>query len=780
MTYAPWDGTAASTGDPSYQLAFLSTAVNGGNPRLAIRNGIDSTWNAWKELLTSANYNTYSPTLTGGGASGTWGINITGNAATATSATTAGTVTTAAQPAITSVGTLTSVTTSGPIYRSAAGAGYLNGNYAGVESTATSGAIYSIGGAYVPGTTNLGNMYGIGYGYSGNAGITATGAPASRWGMYVASAGVSRIFMDSDNGNVYINGSYNGAGTGLTGTAAGLSIGGNAATATSAVNSDTVDGYHASQLGFYQSYRDFPSGTLIQTDIDYSVTSGEPWLLEIEGNSYGNIRPMTAKYQGYIYSDTVINHGGTAVGYKITGMSLFNLGGKLCFWFPNQGYWQGYNVFVNSSYDGVKRNRLVSTSNAVKPGGITKEVAMTFQQVLDATNYNTYSPTLTGVGASGTWGISVTGNATTAANSVRAISAGSYGSTEVYGSNGGWSGVRFNTPNSVFMVRDSDSYSGMFKNNATWTWAFDTNGALATGSVPWSLVTAKPTTVAGYGITDFVSGTSTTPVAADATTTNGHYYTNANIALFGQTDGSLNVQSYSSAWVTQIFQDYRTGQIALRGKNNGTWQAWRVGLDSSNYTSYAPTLTGGGASGTWGINISGNAATATSATTATTAGTVTTAAQPNITSVGTLTDAYTSGWFRNTTAGMGLYNQATARHLYSESTAYWRTSSDNGLKFYDGANSTLRGYVYHNASGFGLLGNLGGWGIKIPVGSDVPEATSGFRSTIVYDLDNASYYVDPGSTSRANIIQANIYSSPYSGGDSGLTGARHYQWGYQE
>ena len=35
------------------------------------------------------------------------------------------------------------------------------------------------------------------------------------------------------------------------------------------------------------------------------------------------------------------------------------------------------------------------------------------------------------------------------------------------------------------MVRDSDSYAGMFKNNATWIWAFDQNGSLVTGTVPW-------------------------------------------------------------------------------------------------------------------------------------------------------------------------------------------------------------------------------------------------------------------------------------------------------
>jgi hypothetical protein len=85
MTYAPWVGNTVSTGDASYQLAFGSTATNGsGTPQLRIRKGIDSTWNSWYDLLTSANYNSYSPTLTGSGASGTWGINITGNAASVT------------------------------------------------------------------------------------------------------------------------------------------------------------------------------------------------------------------------------------------------------------------------------------------------------------------------------------------------------------------------------------------------------------------------------------------------------------------------------------------------------------------------------------------------------------------------------------------------------------------------------------------------------------------------------------------------------------------------
>jgi hypothetical protein len=41
---------------------------------------MSSNGSTFSTILNSANYNSYAPTLTGGGASGTWGINITGNA----------------------------------------------------------------------------------------------------------------------------------------------------------------------------------------------------------------------------------------------------------------------------------------------------------------------------------------------------------------------------------------------------------------------------------------------------------------------------------------------------------------------------------------------------------------------------------------------------------------------------------------------------------------------------------------------------------------------------
>ena len=59
MTFAPWDGTSASTGDSSYQLAFANqSGVNGsGVPMLKIRKGIDGKWTtSWYKFWTQADF----------------------------------------------------------------------------------------------------------------------------------------------------------------------------------------------------------------------------------------------------------------------------------------------------------------------------------------------------------------------------------------------------------------------------------------------------------------------------------------------------------------------------------------------------------------------------------------------------------------------------------------------------------------------------------------------------------------------------------------------------
>ena len=68
---------------------------------------------------------------------------------------------------------------------------------------------------------------------------------------------------------------------------------------------------------------------------------------------------------------------------------------------------------------------------------------------------------------------------------------------------------------------------------------------------------------------------------------------------------------------------FHSNILAYKRVASGVSYNWITLLDSSNYTSYVPTKTGSGASGTWGINVTGssgsctgNAATATTATSA--------------------------------------------------------------------------------------------------------------------------------------------------------------------
>jgi hypothetical protein len=55
MTYNNWDGTTASTGDSSYQLAYVNeSGINGtGIPGLKLRKGIDTTWGNWYSVITN-------------------------------------------------------------------------------------------------------------------------------------------------------------------------------------------------------------------------------------------------------------------------------------------------------------------------------------------------------------------------------------------------------------------------------------------------------------------------------------------------------------------------------------------------------------------------------------------------------------------------------------------------------------------------------------------------------------------------------------------------------
>ena len=88
------------------------------------------------------------------------------------------------------------------------------------------------------------------------------------------------------------------------------------------------------------------------------------------------------------------------------------------------------NQIVASASTGVITLSLPATINVNTSGSSATTLQTNFtnltiggSQVLDASNFNGYSPTLTGTGASGTWSISISGNAATSTNATLAAEA---------------------------------------------------------------------------------------------------------------------------------------------------------------------------------------------------------------------------------------------------------------------------------------------------------------------------------------------------------------------
>ena len=95
-----------------------------------------------------------------------------------------------------------------------------------------------------------------------------------------------------------------------------------------------------------------------------------------------------------------------------------------------------------------------------------------------------------------------------------------------------------------------------------------------------------------------MAATNATATSAHSITTDlptGIWYVSGTSDILGQSDGVAIANQYNANWISEIYQDYRTGLLAVRSKNNGTWQNWRK----------IPDSTGTNASGDWDITSRG-------------------------------------------------------------------------------------------------------------------------------------------------------------------------------
>lgn len=157
------------------------------------------------------------------------------------------------------------------------------------------------------------------------------------------------------------------------------------------------------------------------------------------------------------------------------------------------------------------------------------------------------------------------------------------------------------------------------------------NYANSAGGVAWGNVSGKPSTFAPSSHThNYLAIYGSRPADINfKTSTNGmgamFHFVSTSSTKTGKPPADSNVLQMNwdnnGGWDTQFaISNGSSPHSYIRSQNNGTWGNWTTLLDSSNYNNYSPSKTGTGASGTWGINITGsstsctgNAATASNA-----------------------------------------------------------------------------------------------------------------------------------------------------------------------
>lgn len=155
-----------------------------------------------------------------------------------------------------------------------------------------------------------------------------------------------------------------------------------------------------------------------------------------------------------------------------------------------------------------------------------------------------------------------------------------------------------------------NSYApGLSGSGAVGTWGIGITGSAgAVGGQPLSqLVRSEVYTNTDLNaLTDSSRVTSVYPTA-NAPFGNGFYYNLINVRHRG---GISDGNQYGGQIAWGMNGSY--GRIAFRSQNGatgvGTWDAWKELLHDGNVSAFAPALNGAGAYGTWGISVAGSAA----------------------------------------------------------------------------------------------------------------------------------------------------------------------------
>lgn len=612
--------------------------------------------------------------------------------------------------------------------------------------------------------------------------ITATHALNAIKDVDGAGSGLDADFLDGLHASsFYLASNPNGytsntgtvtsvtAGTGLTGGS--ITTSGTIALATSGVTAGTytkitVDSYGRATSGASLSSSDVTTA-LGYTPYNSTNPNGYQTAANIS-SFFGS--PSTS---GTLDWNDISNTKPGAYGSLLLGTASNGPGGSM--------YFHPFNLEY-SSKDGTGN----VTQMAIAYGSPGNELYMrgrysgnwsTWVRYLNSSNYNSYSPTLTGGGASGTWGINITGNSNYSSSS---------GNADTVDSLHADSFLRRDVTNSMFAGQGSalafENQTSFFRFAFNDVRFYDWNNGYDI-----------------FGLNDYAWAANSfrAPIFYDSNDTN-YYLDPTSTSRLGGLTLSCNVStgrgSYGSGTANLVLLadstygkaviDFRSGvnypsdgaQIYYETATNGSsGETSRLVIRTENDADdsilirggyivvNSTTVDGGSSSPGFQTQYNGSARIYTYSDNTTEAGSFRapifydsddTNRYVNPNGDSRLNDVYSHNWFRNY-GQQGLYNQDYGGHFYMQSGGVWSMTGNGGnfeLQCRANHNSTIRGYLYGDTSNnFGLLNQNGSWKVRVN-GSEVElydyTYTNDLRTYILYDRNDTGYYLDPNSNSN--------------------------------
>ncbi|MEN2416402.1 tail fiber domain-containing protein [Flavobacterium mesophilum] len=377
--------------------------------------GTTNSWTSWRKSLDSSNFNLYTPTLTGTGASGTWGINITGNSNTATTLQTARTINGVSFNGSANI-TINAVDSTSRIASSE------KGTANGVATLDASGLIpTSQLPSYVDDVLEYTNLAGFpATGETGKIYVAKDTNKTYRWGgsayVYITSGAVDSV--SGKTGVVtLVKGDVGLGNVDNTSDATKNVLSATKLTTARTINNVAFDG--SANITIVDATKQAIGSTFFvgTTSIANNRASASQTLtgVSIDGNAETSTSTKRISFVDgpRTLSDRLPNSFARTVNFDFVNASVVggsgNYGGVMTF-----APWDGLTTSTgDSSYQLAFRNESGTNGSGLPGLRLRKGIDTTWgswYDMIHSGNYNSYSPTLTGAGASGTWGINISGS----------------------------------------------------------------------------------------------------------------------------------------------------------------------------------------------------------------------------------------------------------------------------------------------------------------------------------------------------------------------------------